>query len=414
MASLNVVELSKFRNGEYRWKIFERKLNNEETFEFTPEAQKRFGLKKDYLKPLDPDFFKYSLYKGYETGDFSALTGIKFQGEVSRCTIGLTNLQKTAEFGSSAGLGGGSEQTFYVERKTAQNCADLTGGEFQGYKQSELLADHTPEDTYWEQNLDESWKTSLSDIPQTIVSSSFTQNLPDYHHQDQLVKWIKDSYKKCKVGTHYQVRNFNKWNPADIWCSSGSVGAISSSLSHCSTLQDLKEVCYSPQLKGISLKKGGTEIKEVRWQNLPWEVEKWKYVGDIVKDSGKCLNIKFNFKGGEDKLLTIRPSGQTLRADVKTVGSDHRNGCCGLYQINASLAAQNLKFRFNMKKAIQSLQDVSLNFDDRIYRAVKSELTSFVQYFKYLSNEKQKLFISDLVRHCVCQSRDHCTYLKVS
>lgn len=416
MASLSNTELSKFRNGEYRWRIFTRKLVANQPFEFTPKTQQRLGVERAMLQPLDPDFFWEEVEKGIKTGKFESLSGVRFRvihyAIEEGVTIGLTNLQKTKQFGSSDGNGGGVEQTAYIEYKTAIKCAELTGGKINDIPQSEVLATHTIQDTYWEPKLDESWKSSLEETPKVIVSSSLT--LPDYHYSDDLTKWVSDSYKKCRVGTSYAIRNFNKWNPADIWCSSGSLVPISQSLFECNTLSELGKVCYSSQLKGISLKKDGTEIKEVRWQeNIPWEVENWEYRGDFKNTTTKGITIKFNLKDGKDKYLFIRPDRQTYRAEVKTIGSDHRNGCCGLYQINASLAAQGLKFRFQPQVGIQELRK-SVDLERAVYLNARYELSKFMEYFCHITKEKQKLFIADLVRHCVCQSRDHCTYLKIS
>lgn len=402
MAALSNSELSKYRNGEYRWLKFLRKINNGEFFTLSPQGKKIFGKTSIQIKPVDTYSFVQHIQEGVvSSGDFRALSGVKFKEKETGIIIGLTALEKTEEFGKSAGLGGGTEQTFYVERKTARNCADLTGGEFQGYKQSELLADYTFEDTYWEQNLDESWKTSLSDIPQTIVSSSFTQNLPDYHHQDKLVGWVEDSYRRCKVGTPFAVRNINKWNPADIWCSSGSIQDISSSLANCSTLEELKNVCYGPTLKGISLKKDGTVVKEVKSEPKPWKVEKMKFLGWKENQwiaEGSCLRIKFNFEGGSDKLLFVRLDRNTFKAEVKTVGSTHRNGSCGMTQLNGILDEFEASFRF------RSLKDCS---DKHRKEEARKQLIRFVQYLSYD-------MLSCIVRHCVCQAKGHCTYLKIS
>jgi len=417
MASLSNTELSKFRNGEYRWEIFTKKLKQGEEFELTPEIQQKFQSKKTALEPLDPEFFYTQAELGCCSGDFSSLVGVKFQTKFG--ILGLTALQKTEEFRSSSGTGGGSEQTAYIECRTARECATITNGMFNGIPHAERF-DHTFEDTYWENKLDESWKASIAEEPKLIVSSEFTKNLPDYTYPNQntgnIGKWVSDAYNRCKVRTSYASRNINKWNPADIWCSSGSLLEISSSLNKCSTLGELSQICYSSQLKGISLKKGGTEIKEVRWieGEKNWQIESWKYLSDPRKTNTKGLKIRFNFVGGKDKTLTIRTSGQSLKAETQTVGSNHRNGSCGLQQINLCLASQNLRFRFDMKRKIRNLRNSCANLDETVCKATQESLIEFVEYFKYLSEEKQRLFIADLVRHCVCQCRNHCTYLKVS
>ena len=402
MATLSNTELSKFRNGEYRWLKFQRKISSGHFFTLSPAGQKIFGKKQIQILPVDNYTFTQNLYESIASGgDFSKMAGTKFKEVETGVIIGLTALEKTEEFGKGKGLGGGTEQTLYVERVTAKNCASLTGGEFQGYKQNELLADHTIEDTHWEDRLDESWKFSLTEIPRTIVSSSYVQNLSDYHHQDQLVKWIEDSYRKCKVNTSFATRNINKWNPADIWCSSGSLYDISGSLASCTSLEELGKVCYSPVLKGISLKKEGVEIKEVKSEPKPWKVEKIELLGwegNQWKSKGCTLQVKFNFEGGVDKILYIRPDRASFKAEVKTAGSSHRNGSCGMVQLNGILDEFQAGCRFT------SLKDCPDKFRKEEARR------QLIRFSRYLSCE----MVACIVRHCVCQARGHCTYLKVS
>lgn len=402
MAVLGNTELSKYRDGEYRWVKFKRKMDRGEFFVTSPRGRQIFGKDLIQIEPLDTFTFTRELFNALSSGgDFSRLSGTKFRELETGIIIGLTALEKTNEFGSSAGLGGGSEQTEYIEFKTAQNCANLTGGTINDIPLAERLCDHTVEDTFWESRLDKSWVSSLTETPQAIVSSSFTANLLDYHYQDKLVKYVKDSYKKCKVGTSFAVRDFNKWNPADIWCSSGSLHDLSSSLAACTTLEDLGSVCYGPTLKGISLKKGGTKVKEVKSEPKPWKVEKmellgWK--GNIWVAEGSTLRIKFNFEGGPDKLLTVRPDRNTFKAEVKTIGSNHRNGSCGLNQLNGILDEFGACSRFI------SLKDVP---DTLKKQEARRQLIRFVQ-------DLSLDMVSCIVRHCVCQAKGHCTYLKVS
>ena len=393
MAVLSNSELSKYRNGEYRWLKFLRKINNGEFFTLSSQGKKIFGKNSIQIKPVDTYSFVRYIREGVANGgDFRALSGVKFKEKETGVIIGLTALEKTEEFGKGAGLGGGTEQTWHVEHQTAFECAKKAEGKF-----------NSGEETYNFQygQLDQSWNSSFSSTVDAIVSSKATLGMPDYHHDDDVVSWVKDSYRKLKVDTPFATREINKWNPADIWCSSGSLSSISSSIASCSTLKDLSQVCYSPILKGISLKKGGTELKEVRSEPKPWKVEKLELLGwegNQWKSTGSTLTIKFNFEGGSDKLLFVRLDRNTFKAEVKTVGSTHRNGSCGMTQLNGILDEFEAGFRF------RSLKD----YPDK-YRKEEAR-KQLIQFVRYLSYD----MLSCIVRHCVCQAKGHCTYLKIS
>ena len=154
-------------------------------------------------------------------------------------------------------------------------------------------------------------------------------------------------------------------------------------------------------MKGISLKKDGTIVKEVKSEPKPWKVEKmellgWK--GNVWESKGSTLCVKFNFEGGSDKTLIIRPDRNTFKAEVKTIGSSHRNGSCGMTQLNGILDEFQAGCRFTSLK----------NCPDKLRKEeARKQLYRFAQYLSYE-------MLACIVRHCVCQAKGHCTYLKIS
>lgn len=410
MATLSNTELSKYRNGEYRWLKFQRKMNAGEPFILSPQGRKIFGKNSTVIKPVDTYMFVRNIYESLASGgDFSRMAGTKFKDVETGVILGLTALEKTEEFGKSGGLGGGTHQTYYIEKRTAIECAKKVGGYCD--RGTDFASGIGPgwydyyisgiEEHQKKDGLDSSWDMSFSETVDAIVYSRETFGMKDYHHSGQLPHWVKDSYRKCKVGTSFATRDINKWNPADIWVSSGSLYDISSSLAACSTLEHLGEVCYSPNLKGISLKKGGTELKVVKSEPKPWKVEKLELLGwegNQWVAEGSCLRVKFNFEGGPDKLLIVRPDRATFKAEVKTIGSTHRNGSCGLIQLNGILDEFEAGCRFT------SLKDVPDKYKKDEARK------QLIRFAKYITCD----MVADIARHCVCQARGHCTYLKVS
>lgn len=401
MASLSNTELSKFRNGRYRWQTFLEKVEAGELFELEPKSAVRLGTQKSVLVPVSEDFCNL-IEEGLETGNFSKLTHSKFYLGNSETTVGLTNLQKTEEFGRSGGCAGGSDQTEKVEALTAILCAVKTGGK------------STCSNVDFSQiSLDKSWYTSLSETVENITESEFTEDLKDYHYQDDLVEAIQRNYNRVRKGTRFAYKQLNKWNPADIWVSSGSIDT--GSLDRASSLEELQNICYSNQIKGISLKKGGTEVKLVdSSKDREWQVEQCRILTDFDASDTYTLRIRFNFVGGSEKQLVIRPNGTSFKAEISTVGSTHRNGSCGQAQLNSCLrACWKTKFRFNLYEGIQANTE-DLNQDEKIRKVARKQLKRFVTLFKKCPENIQHLVIADIARHCVCQSRGHCTYLKVS
>lgn len=403
MASLTNTELSKFRNGTYRWQHFKEKLQNNERFELTPGTQKRFGFcEKVSLEPISEDFYNL-VDKGLETGTFTELANCKFWCNELNAELGLTNLQKTEEFGRSGGTSGGTEQTKQVEALTSILCSIKAGG-----------TSHCNSDVDFSKvAVDQSWYPSVSSTVETIVDSEYVSSFPDYHYQDDFVQTIQKTYLKLRKGTRFATKQFNKWNPADIWISSGSIGPLD--FEDCSSLDELSRLCYSQWCRGISLKKGGTGVKVVDSNEFKqWEVERYRLLTDLEATQGYTLRLQFNFIGGKEKLLTIRPNGTAFRVEIQTLGSTHRNGSCGQTQLNACLRACKVGYRFDLSKAIQKKSLEKYNRDERIRIEARNQLKRFVVMFKKQSEKVQREVIADITRHCVCQSREHCTYLKVS
>lgn len=401
MANLSNTELSKFRNGRYRWQTFLEKIESGEPFELEPKSATRFGTQKSILVPVSEDFTNL-VEEGLKTGNFSKLTYSKFYLGESETIVGLTNLQKTEEFGRSGGCAGGSDQTEKIEALTAILCAVKAGG-----KSSCSSVDFS------QISLDKSWYTSLSETVENITESELTTNLKDYHYQDDLVGAIQRNYNRVRKGTRFAYKQLNKWNPADIWVSSGSIDT--GSLDRASSLEELQSICYSDRIRGISLKKGGTEVKLVdSSEDKEWQVEQCRILTNFDASDTYTLRIGFNFVGGSEKELVIRPNGTSFKAEVRTVGGNHRNGSCGQAQLNSCLrACWKTKFRFNLHEGIQANTE-DLNQDEKIRKVARKQLKRFVALFEKCPESIQHLVIADIARHCVCQSRGHCTYLKVS
>lgn len=400
MASLSNTELSKFRNGQYRWDIFRYKLVNKEPFVLEKKTAAKLGITEAVLVPVCHDFID-QVQTCVTLESFEKLSYSKFYIEGTDIQVGLTNLQKTAEFGSSSGSGGGQQQTQKVEALTAVMCAVKQGGT--SYCGDVFLGTTS---------LNKSWYTSLTDTVETLTSSKQVSSFPDFHYQDEFVEGVKKNYLRLRKGTSFSTKQIDKWNPADIWATSGSCNT--GSLDNADSLDELSSLCFSDRVRGISLKKGGTKVKCVLAEDTgQWKVDNLEI---LPREEGhKSLRIRFNFEGGPNKILTIRPNGTAFRAEVMTEGSNHRNGGCGQEQLNRCLKEVWPKlenFRFEILDKLR--KEGKEHTEENILRAVEDVLHRFERLFGILPTGQQKAFIGTVVRICVCQAEGHCSYIKVS
>ena len=141
--------------------------------------------------------------------------------------------KKTAEFGSSGGSGGGTEETRYQESAHAYGCAiayyvnkgpitneDLNREKFE--QASSYVNVDTSIDEI-ETFLEESplWVESITKSVNQIYKL-FPNNSFKIHRGSEQVQKIYNAWKQCKKEACLKMKD-DKWNPADIWLMSSKV-----------------------------------------------------------------------------------------------------------------------------------------------------------------------------------------------
>ena len=311
-------ELSKYRNGEYRWELFLRKIKKGEFFEH------KNGVSIQIM-PENLERFEKLIRDGVKTGAFSKDLA-KWKFEVVTCVedltvgnlVGLRDLVKTVEFGA-AGVSA-SAITKWVEYSVANKLANELGGSL-----SSISYEKKPEkmvQTY----LYTTYK--VDDTVKGLLESEFLTGFQGaiVHFRDAFVKEILNMYKiLSKRDKFWGIARFDKWNPADIWITKGSVDVKS-----CTSLEELANLLYSPVCVGISLKKAGTKpvLVEGFGEKETIRAGSVKVVGNYnPKSSITTLKVEGIQANGNPLSIGIRPMNGNFRLEV--LEHAYRKGGCG-------------------------------------------------------------------------------------
>ena len=447
MATLSNGELKKYRflpfkNDEgFRWETFLHYIENKKPFTCSPKGAEKVGSTTVVLR--DQDNLSQKIREAIHSQNFSKLSNIKLTTESGQQIV-LSDLEKTEDFGKSGGMGGGTEQTAIIEAAQCIVCGALSTGHQIRTELPEGAYSVPDADRVWDAylHLSEEWQKATEETAKALVSYLGEEKWI-FRYNDDLVQSILQKFNELKKG-HFSGKK-DKWNPADIWISRGDVD-----VSGFTDFDEFSKFCFSDNLKGISLKKGGTKIKECPDVKAKFAVENAKLVSS-PENKAHQLKWSFNFsEQDKEKNLTVRPDRMHLKAEIKTKGSNHRNGSCGqefISQVYSSLGFGeiNLKSEFQELERIQK-QDILDHpgdySEDRWLGAEQDNLDYSVnsegEYIPGLSKmspkdlenlavdqvlnrmkenlqgEHLKNFISQISRYCVSALKNSCRYLKVS
>lgn len=449
MAVLSNTDLSKYRDlpfglGKgFRWETFLYYLQHNKPFVCSPEGKQRFGVDQIVLNS-SPEL-EATIKRAIKSQDFSSLSGIRFQSTNGGQTVKLSDLEKTEEFGKSGGNSGGSIQTAIIEAAQCIVCGALSlGHQIAGIESVPQGAYSVPNSDYvWSEfkKLSEEWQQSTVETAKAILNY-VGEGKWTFHYGDRLVQSIIQKFNELKKG-HFSGRK-DKWNPADIWISSGEV-----SVNGFTDFQKFSDYCFSDSLKGISLKKGGTSVKECPDRSAKFSVENYE-IKDM-SEKAQYLLITFTLEGSENqKELYIRPDRDILKCEIKTKGSSHRNGSCGqsvLSQVLSDLGMREVNLHKEISKLEHEQKQDRVNhpgdYDEDLVRSAESSGiepslsdSEYKEYFKFNPEEIRsyavktllqeisdflktgddiaKTFISRIMKYCVSSLDNSCTYLKVS
>lgn len=431
-----------FKNGEgYRWETFLHFLENKKPFTCSKKGEKKIGATTTTIQ--DRDNLSQKIREAIHSQNFSKLSNIKLFTESGQ-QIFLSDLEKTEDFGKSGGVSAGTELTAIVEAAQCIVCGALSTGHQIGAELPEGAYSVPDADRVWDAylHLSEEWQKATEETAKALISY-LGEGKWIFRYNDDLVQSILRKFNELKKGKFAGKKD--KWNPADIWISTGNVD-----VSGFKDFDEFSKFCYSEDLKGISLKKGGTKVKECPDSKAEFNVENPKLTSSPDGNT-HSLVYHFNFNGQDkEKVLTIRPDHFIIKAEIKTVGSNHRNGSCGqgfLSQVMSSLGLGEINLRSEYRELERMQKQDMLNHpgdytEDQVKGAEEFgidyevspkesnldlrnlsprdlELKAADQVLNRIRKDLEdpeilKQFISQVSRYCTSNLPNSCRYLKVS
>ena len=283
-ASLSKAELIKPVNGySNRGELLLTKLMDGSPFELTGGLSSKLTVSDEELE-LIRDMVR--------TNDFTEIGNVKFKTDTGML-IPLGKIEKTLEFGSNKGSGGGSGQTKLVESVTAVVTAYYINKKIKNVNRlieffkneteeviiNELqsVSSHYSIDSKLEDNVailknNPSWIQSVCWTAVAIKTELKVTPKHSFHYSSKEVDMIKKRAKILKNEIGYGSSNINKWNPSDIWMIKSGSKKIAE-LMACDTITEfnslLSEFYISGQdVVGISLKKVGNSYPPVNTYNI--------------------------------------------------------------------------------------------------------------------------------------------------
>jgi hypothetical protein len=294
-------------SGKYedRGQRFLEKLKSGEEFELTTGES----------IILDPEKSKEAI-EFLQNQDYSIFAGgKKVLFDKDGNSYSLSNFEKTKEFGSGSGIGGGSKSTDIQESSQSVVNA-ITYEIIKGEISSEDLTPENIETAYQlcdvSSTLEEckEFITSQTSWLDTFISSAnilySNYKNPNFqqHRGSDFVKGIYDAFKEAKKTQNLSFQS-DKWNPADIWMVDKSILNMPFPTEIGELNSTLANLYADNKLLGISLKKT-TKSANISVYNIDEQDAKgYKYEGSdsretnnntvIVYDDGKITFRTFNF-----------------------------------------------------------------------------------------------------------------------
>ena len=377
--------------------------------------------------------------KNYEA--FKGVSGIKFTTNDGK-TLTLSKFEKTAEFGSGGGQGGGSKNTRIQESAMAVVCAialnkggvqenDINEKEISN-AMSKVDIDATEEEVLEFINSQSSWKATFIGSANTFLR---TYNNPNFvfHRSSSFTNSIYKAYSIAKKQAEVSMNN-DKWNPADIW-------AIDSSILEMTFPTNLEELngmivtlLTDKKLIGISLKKTSSNPK-ISVINLDKsDYNGYTYDEFIMRATNNNLMVKYN-----DGQITFRTFKYSSNYAGQIDGKHASHGKIGVGPLNTTL-------RFNGLSSLPTTKEVASKFTNQEEEFIQNYKNLFIKYVedssdelfdqvqekdlnyrvsKYMSlrlldiieqadKKVQDEFISDVIRYASSQSKISSAHVKIS
>ena len=312
-AKLNVADLTKpfpsrhELHGMYknRGERFLEKIKKQQEFELVGGGTAVVDIEKSG-----------DLIQALEAGDYSIFNrGAKVIFTTDGEALSLSNIEKTAEFGSGAGSGGGAQNTRIQESAMCVVCAIAYKVKGQAITSQDITVENISEAMSFvdidatESEVSDFILQEKSWLPTFVGSANLLQNSFrnsnfTFHRGSDYTNNLYKAFNKTKKQANVALNN-DKWNPADIWLVDPSITAEEIPDSSLDELNGFLVNSFTDnRLVGVSLKKTGSDPK-LSIVNLSLKDFKgYKYEGftgkltnnniTVIYDQGKITFRTFN------------------------------------------------------------------------------------------------------------------------
>ena len=222
----------------------------------------------------------------------------------------LSDFEKTVDFGSNKGSGGGSDDTTTNESAQCLYCAMVYNSSTPSV--SELRKNYEHYEKFCDVNGKKEKVLNLSKkwVDSSMAISNYIKDrLPgnyQFHRGSNFVKDLESKFNYLKNKANSPLNNVNKWNPSDIWMVSiKEKKSIHKQIQDTNTLYELNQLILKlfndKTLIGISLKKVNPNV-------IYFDIVNDKPLSDI-KYSGYRSGKSDNFFSSKDSYLMFDKGG---------------------------------------------------------------------------------------------------------
>lgn len=425
-------ELSSLYND--RGSYFLYKINKGEEFELTDGSK----------IVIDPEASKEAI-DILKSKNYSNLGGTKkIFIDTNGNSYNLSKFEKTIEFGSGSGSGGGSKNTDIQE---STQCV-VTAIAFK------VVKGNITENNLTDENVDKAMPycditASTDDVKDFIKNQSWINSLVstanilydrykgidfEFHKGSNFVKSIYDSFKQASKEGGKNIES-NKWNPSDIWLVSSEVKSIDfpSKLDELNGL--ILNLLLDESLVGISLKKLSGDASLSYYNVSKDDLKQYTFKG--IKSSSKSKNSSLLYNDG---VIMFRTFNFATNFAGEIQGKSAAQGKIGLGGINDILKLNNLPelpkaetlsklFNDNDNELISDFNKIyselveNISKDDFINLLENNDLNWKVSKYMSLklcsliknsSEDTQTEVISDIIRYSSSSLKISSAFVKVS
>lgn len=340
--------------GGIRLRILYEAINNREIIEVMSGGMALIQTSADVLEDMkkvmdgklafaSPDKTNKNNFVAKYSGK-KILKQITKQGKKNVLTdILLTNIKKTAAFGSNKGSGGGADNTALFEgaacwvlayryslNKAIDEEYQITLADFEKVKAKVSTTKSMEEIHQFLLNNSDWMKSSIKTANKLLFYSSYVNNNFKFYRGTGIVNPISNHFRKVNKANGRPFSDINKWSPADIWMYDDSI-TDTKIFTNEMTFQGgynkvLLDLLKEKRLIGVSLKKvtGEAFVKAYNFTRHSLRLEERKKFESIRSISlYGSIDIYLTGEGYKTQFRDTAGDGSTWQGEITGVTAKH-------------------------------------------------------------------------------------------